>query len=193
MITVGITGGIGSGKTTVANFFKDYGIPAYIADLEAKKLMHQNPIKEEVLALFGENSYTEQQELNRKYIAAEVFDNKEKLNRLNAIVHPRVAEHFQNWLKNQNAPYVLYEAAILFETGRYKDFDYTILVTAPKKERIKRVQNRDQTSEADILSRMKNQWSDKKKMKLCDFLIKNDNLSKTKERVSEIHEHISKL
>src|SRR5699024_5416545 len=114
-------------------------------------------------------------------------------NRLNAIVHPRVAEHFQNWLKNQNAPYVLYEAAILFETGRYKDFDYTILVTAPKKERIKRVQNRDQTSEADILSRMKNQWSDKKKMKLCDFLIKNDNLSKTKERVSEIHEHISKL
>lgn len=193
MITVGITGGIGSGKTTVANFFRDYGIPAYIADLEAKKLMHQNPIKEEVLALFGENSYTEQQELNRKYIAAKVFDNKEKLNRLNAIVHPRVAEHFQNWLKNQNAPYVLYEAAILFETGRYKDFDYTILVTAPKKERIKRVQNRDQTSEADILSRMKNQWSDKKKMKLCDFLIKNDNLSKTKERVSEIHEHISKL
>src|SRR5699024_1512653 len=118
MITVGITGGIGSGKTPEANFFKDYGIPAYIADLEAKKLMHQNPIKEEVLALFGENSYTEQQELNRKYIAAEVFDNKEKLNRLNAIVHPRVAEHFQNWLKNQNAPYVLYEAAILFETGR---------------------------------------------------------------------------
>lgn len=190
---IGITGGIGSGKTTVANFFKTYGIPVYIADDEAKKLMHQSPIKEELIELFGEEAYDSSRQLNRSFIASKVFNNKELLEKLNQIVHPRVEKDFQEWAKHQDSPYVLYEAAILFETGKYKQFDYTILVTAPIETRIKRVQKRDQSSEEEILARMKNQWSDEEKMKLANWIIKNCELSKTKQEVGDLHELILRL
>lgn len=190
---IGITGGIGSGKTTVANFFKEFGIPVYIADDEAKKLMHKSPVKEELIDLFGEESFDDSQMLNRSYIASKVFHNKELLEKLNQIVHPRVEEDFQKWAKSQHSPYVLYEAAILFETGKYKQFDYTILVTAPVETRIKRVQKRDHSSEEDVLARMKNQWPAEEKMKLASWIIKNCELSKTKQEVRDIHELILRL
>lgn len=187
MISIGITGGIGSGKTTVAKFFNQFGIPIYIADDEAKKLMHKSPIKEEVLELFGAESYTSTGTLNRSFISNQVFDNKELLDQLNAIVHPRVQQHYKNWANAQKAPYILYEAAILFETGRYKDFDYNILVTAPEKERINRIKKRDKTTEQQIKARMKNQWPDSQKIELANWVIQNKNLTKTEEEVQKLH------
>lgn len=193
MITVGITGGIGSGKTTVAKFFEAYQIPTYLADDEAKKLMLQNPIKADLLDLFGPKTYFPDGSLNRKFLADQVFDNKPLLDKLNAIVHPRVADHYKEWVAQQKSPYILYEAAILFETGRYKDFDYIILVTAPKEERIKRLKLRDKSSEKEIRARMDNQWQDEKKEKMADFIIRNEDFSITKEKVSQIHTFISNL
>lgn len=194
MILVGITGGIGSGKTTVANmFFKEYGIPVYIADDEAKKLMHGEAIRKEIKALFGPESYDEEGNLNRKFLADRVFNNKELLEQLNAIVHPRVESHFKEWVLQQTSPYILYEAAILFETGRYKELDYTILVTAPEKTRIARVMKRDGVTEEQVKARMKNQWSDNKKKKLSNWIIYNENIAKTARQVAKTHILISAL
>lgn len=193
MKQIGITGGIGSGKTTVANFFKTYNIPVYIADDEAKKLMHQSPIKEELIELFGAKTYDSSGNLNRSFIAEQVFDNKERLEKLNAIVHPRVEKDYKEWVKNQDAPYTLYEAAILFETGRYKNFDAVILVSAPLEERIKRLKKRDNSTEEEIKSRMKNQWTDEEKRKFATWEIKNYDLNKTKHKVHKIHKLISNL
>ncbi len=193
MKQIGITGGIGSGKTTVANFFKTYNIPVYIADDEAKKLMHQSPIKEELIELFGAKTYDSSGNLNRSFIAEQVFDNKERLEKLNAIVHPRVEKDYKEWVKNQDAPYTLYEAAILFETGRYKNVDAVILVSAPLEERIKRLKKRDNSTEEEIKSRMKNQWTDEEKRKFATWEIKNYDLNKTKHKVHKIHKLISNL
>lgn len=184
---IGITGGIGSGKTTVAKLFSELGIPLFIADDEAKKLMNND---EEVIAklisLFGNEAY-KNNTLNRAYISEQVFKNKQLLEALNNIVHPAVQKKFESWYKKQDAPYVLYEAAILIEKGRTEYFDKIILVTASKKERIERVKKRDQISEDQIKQRMNNQWSDDKKEKFADFVIKNSILDKTKENVLFIH------
>lgn len=196
MKIIGITGGIGSGKTTAAHFFEELGIPVYIADNEAKKLMHRHPIKKEIMVAFGKESYSPEGKLNRQYLSDQVFKNKTLLEKLNKIVHPRVEQHFTDWVKSQEkkgVPYILYEAAILFETGRYKEFDALILVTAPKKERIKRVLKRDQTTKEEIEARMNNQWPDEEKMKYSDYIIKNTDLKKTKRKISQIHELISNL
>lgn len=190
MIKVGVTGGIGSGKTTVLNFFKDLGIPTYIADVEAKKLMHTPPVKKEITALFGSKSFIEN-ELNRPFIAQKVFQDKALLEKLNAIVHPRVEQHFEEWVKKQKTTYIVYEAAILFETGRYKDFDYTILVTAPYEKRIKRLQKRDQSTREAIEARIQNQWPDEKKKKLADWVVENDSLLNTYKQVGKIHAFLS--
>ena len=146
MKIVGLTGGIGSGKTTVANFFKELGVPVYIADDAGKRLMvTSEEVKTAIVELFGENSYLEGN-LNRKFIADQVFNSSEKLTQLNKIIHPAVAKDFQNWLKDQKSTYVIYEAAILFESGGYHKCDLIILVTAPKAERLKRLQKRDHSS-----------------------------------------------
>lgn len=190
MKVIGLTGGIGSGKTTVANFFKELGIPVYIADDEAKSLMNTSTeVKSRIIGLLGEKAYPDGI-LDRKYVAAQVFNSPEKLEKLNSIVHPAVATDFENWKNSQNSPYVIYEAAILFEKGGHKKCDAVILVTAPYEERIKRLKNRDKSSEEDIEARMKHQWSDSKKRKLADFEIKNLNLQKTREQVRKLHEII---
>ena len=187
---VGLTGGIGSGKTTVANFFEKLGIPVYIADNEAKRLMATSPeIRSEVIQLLGSEAYTIEG-LNRKYIANKVFKNKELLNELNAIVHPRVANHFMHWYKQQDSPYVIKEAAILFENGGYKECDFMVVVTAPIATRIERLKKRDQSTEEEIEDRMKAQWSDAKKISLSDFSIENVFLDDTKQKVERIHNHI---
>ncbi|MCP4052632.1 MAG: dephospho-CoA kinase, partial [Mesoflavibacter sp.] len=139
---VGLTGGIGSGKTTIANFFKELGVPIYIADTEAKALMNRSKvIKRKLIALFGDNAY-QNEKLNRDFLSKQIFNNKDLLQKMNAIVHPKVASHFTRWVKKQEAPYVISEAAILFENGSYTKYDYIITVTAPEEVRLKRVMSR---------------------------------------------------
>ena len=139
MKVVGLTGGIGSGKTTVANYFRELGVPVYISDTEAKRLMNgSKKVREKIVALFGLKAY-ENGELNRKHISSKVFSDKEKLEALNRIVHPAVRADFQLWKQGQQAPYVVYEAAILFEQGGNRSCDFTILVTADREKRIARL------------------------------------------------------
>ncbi|MCG2420206.1 dephospho-CoA kinase [Aequorivita sp. F47161] len=190
MKIIGLTGGIGSGKTTVASMFSELGVPVYIADVEAKKLTNSSKvIRSELVKLLGEAAYTETG-LNRTFVADKIFNNTDLLKAVNKIIHPRVATHFKKWASSQNSAYVIKEAAILFENGGYKDCDKTILVTAPKAERIKRVLARDNASKAEIEQRMNNQWSDEEKQKLADIIIENINLETTRNRVSEIHKNL---
>ncbi|MEE2770821.1 MAG: dephospho-CoA kinase [Bacteroidota bacterium] len=192
MKVIGLTGGIGSGKTTVAGFFKEMGIPVYIADDAGKRLLATSEkIRRQVIAIFGEEAYTETGP-NRTFIASKVFHDKELLEKLNAIIHPAVASDFENWLQEQESAYVLYEAAILFETGGYRKCDQSILVTAPREQRIERLLERDQTSEAAIQARMDNQWSDERKRELANFVIENINLDQTRKQVELIHTEILK-
>lgn len=188
MKIVGLTGGIGSGKTTVANFFKDLGVPVYIADDAGKRLMATSEeVKKAVIDLFGKDAYIEGS-LNRKLIAAEVFNDAEKLEQLNQIVHPAVAKDFSEWLSLQEFPYVIYEAAILFEAGGYKKCDLVLLVTAPKNSRLERVQKRDQSSLSEIEARMQHQWSDEQKQELANYEILNIDLDNTESQVKNLHE-----
>ena len=190
MKVLGLTGGIGSGKTTVAGFFKDLGIPVYIADDEAKRLMETSAeVRQQIIALFGSQAYLENIP-DRKYIASQVFKDSEKLEELNGIIHPAVALDFEAWKQRQQAPYVVYEAAILFEKGGHKKCDFTLLVTAPFSEKIKRLQKRDQSSLEEIEARMNNQWSDEKKAALASFIIENTDLQKTQKLVEQLHENL---
>ncbi len=190
MKVVGLTGGIGSGKSTVAKMFERLGVPIYIADDEAKKMMNKDSnVKKRIIDLLGKNSYVND-ELNRPFIADKVFNNKELLEKLNSIVHPAVAAHFINWKNEQISTYVIKEAAILFENGGYQQCDYTILVTAPEEIRIERVLKRDNTTRSQILARLKNQWEDSKKIPLADFVINNTELEETWLQVNKIHNKI---
>lgn len=189
---IGLTGGIGSGKTTVAGFFEELGIPIYIADDAGKRLMKQSSeIREKIIHIFGEQAYTTN-EPNRKFIASKVFDDKVLLQKLNNIIHPAVEADFEHWNKHQDSPYIIYEAAILFEAGGYKKCAKTILVTATRELRIERLQKRDESSIEEIEARMNNQWTDEKKSKMADFIIKNDVLAQTKLQVEDIHNKILK-
>ncbi len=193
MTIVGLTGGIGSGKTTVAKQFASLGIPVYIADEEAKKLMNTSKvIKRKLIQLFGEEAYINNQ-LNKPFVANIIFNDKNYLQKINAIVHPKVASHFKKWLLKQHAPYIIKEVAILFEKGTYKQCDYTITVTAPKKLRIARLLKRDATNEAKIEAIMKNQWTDDEKVKLSNFVINNITQEDTKNQVVKIHTKILKF
>ena len=192
MKIVGLTGGIGSGKTTVARFFEKLDIPVYIADEAGKRLMNSSDeIRVKIIDLFGEAAY-EGYVPQRKYIASKVFNDSELLSRLNQIIHPAVEADFKNWLTEQSSEYVIYEAAILFETGGYKKCDFSILVKAPQKLRIERLQKRDNSSKEEIKQRMNNQWSDEKKSELADFIINNEDLTQTKLQVEHIHSEILK-
>ena len=192
MKVLGLTGGIGSGKTTVAGFFQELGVPVYIADHEARKLMETDEkIRASIIDLFGEETYHGSTP-NRKYIASKVFGDKEKLEQLNAIIHPAVAHHFEIWKGEQHAPYVIYEAAILFEKGGYKKCDYNLLITAPYEQKIERLQKRDSSTLEEIEARMSNQWTDEKKAELADFIIENKELSRTLRDVRRLHEILLK-
>ena len=192
MMVVGLTGGIGSGKTTVADFFKQLGVPVYIADEAGKRLMEtSSEIRDRILELFGSAAY-EAAKPQRKYIASKAFKDPGLLGALNNIIHPAVEKDFKTWVSKQSSAYVIYEAAILFETGSYKKCDFSILVTAPEKMRIQRLQKRDDSSREEIQQRMNNQWSDEKKSELADFLINNEDLDHTKQQVEHIHGEILK-
>ncbi len=184
---VGLTGGIGSGKSTVAQMFSELGIPVYNADVEAKKLMvSSKKIKTGITRLLGDSAFQNKM-LNTNFIAEKVFTNKETLGKLNNIVHPTVRKHFLNWAKRQNSPYVIQENAIIFENLSQDDYDRTILVVAPLELRVDRVIKRDATSEEKIAERIKNQWKDTEKKDLADFVIENIEIEKTRSTVFEIH------
>ncbi|WP_281632177.1 dephospho-CoA kinase [Flavobacterium luteolum] len=183
---IGLTGGIGSGKTTVANYFEEMGVPVYIADDGAKRVLQSKNILEEVKSTFGGNIF-DGEVLNRAKLAQVVFNDKEQLAKLNAIVHPAVKLDFEVWLKkHEDYDYVIYEAAILFESGRYKECDVIITVTAPEEVRIERVIKRDKTTREQVLSRMKMQWDDEKRISKSNFVINNNNLKNAKEEVVKI-------
>lgn len=183
---IGLTGGIGSGKTTIANEFLSLGVPVYIADDEARKLMQSTEVINAIRAVFG-NEVFEKDILNREKLAEIVFSNPEKLEQLNAIVHPAVKKHFDEWLLNhKDAPFVIYEAAILFESGGYKNCDLIISVTAPLETRIKRVIDRDNTIREQVLKRINMQWNDEKRISKSDFIIKNTNIEETKSEIVKI-------
>lgn len=190
MYIVGITGGIGSGKTTVAKLFEAYEIPVYYADIEAKKLMNTNAnIKTKLLKKFGNEVYLNN-ELNRAYLAQIVFNDKRKLATLNAIVHPEVRKHFKDWASKQQAPFVLKENAILYESGDATNCDSVIVVSAPKEVKIKRVMLRDNCTKEEVLARMNNQWTDEKKSQLADYTIINTELTKTIDQVEKTYQKI---
>lgn len=191
---IGLTGGIGSGKSTVANYIASKGIPVYIADEEAKKIMERDDVKQKIQNLFTESILNSDNSLNRKKIAEFVFNNPDKLKELNAIVHPEVQLHFKNWLKeHKNYPFIIKEVAILFETGGNKQCDKVILITAPEELRIERAMKRDNLSKKDILVRIKNQISDSKKKELSDFIVENIDLSNTFLKIDKILKILTKL
>lgn len=192
MKIIGLTGGIGSGKTTVANMFHELHVPIYIADLEAKRLMNNSKIiKRKLIELFGSNAY-QNNVLNKPLIADRIFNNKNLLSKMNAIVHPKVGAHFNKWVEKQNTAYVIKEAAILFENGGYLSCDAIITVTASEKDRIQRVITRDNSSINKVKAIINNQWSDAEKVKLSQYVITNNNLSETKAQVIKIHQEILK-
>lgn len=183
---IGLTGGIGSGKSSIAKHIESLGIPVYIADTEAKKILDTADVIAKVIALFGDD-ILENGKIDRKKIAALVFQDPEKLKKYNAIIHPEVYLHFQNWVKqHSNYPLVVKEAAILFESGSYKDCDKIILVTAPKENRIQRVMKRDAVTREAIEQRMSHQWDDETKKSMSDFVIENIELEKAKQSAENI-------
>ena len=189
MMIVGLTGGIGSGKTTVANFFSDFNnVAVYIADIEAKKLMNTSSIiKSHLIKEFGINSYINNQ-LNRKFISNIVFKDKLKLANLNSIVHPEVKKHFQEFVKkNTQKKYIVYENAILFESKSNQLCDFVITVFIDEETKIKRVILRDSSTEKEVLERIRNQWEDQKKILQSNYIIHNKNLDETKNQVAYIH------
>ena len=192
--TVGLTGGIGSGKTTIANLFAlHFSIPIYIADTKAKELVANNKqLQQEIVTLLGEEAFVEGR-YNTSFVAQEVFSNKEKLDKLNAIIHPYVQQDFLQWKQYQQAPYVIKEAAILFESGSYRDCDFIIMVTAPLEERIKRVMLRDKIDRETVEKRIKNQWNDEKKIELSTFVIENREIDKNLDKIEIIHSKIVKM
>lgn len=187
MKIVGLTGGIGSGKTTIAKMFEALGVPVYYADDEAKNLMNTSiKIKNRLIDEFGNETYINGK-LNRHFLANLVFNDKEKLFKINKIVHPEVDNHFNNWIIKQNSTYVIQENAIIFESDNQNNFDVIITVTAPKNEKIKRVIARDNSTKTKVLERMKNQLSDSFKIANSKYVIYNIDLEQSKLQVQEIH------
>lgn len=190
MIKVGLTGGIGSGKTTVAKIFELLEIPVYYSDIEAKKLLNEDKqIQEAIIRSFGQVYLSKK--INNKKLASIVFNDENKLQTLNNIVHPAVNNHFDKWVDEHSAyKYIIKEAAILFESGSHKNVDKIITVTAPFEIKIERVCKRDNISEKEVLARIDKQWSDEEKIKLSDFLIHNDNQNMIIPQIIEIHQKL---
>lgn len=193
MKIIGLTGGIGSGKSTVLELFKSLGVTTFIADLEAKKMMNSNSeLIQQITALFGNDAYLNGV-LNKEFIASIVFKEKDKLKALNNLVHPKVREHFESFVKNSNSSIILYEAAILFESGSNEICDYIITVTANYHDKIERVVKRDNVSKEQVEDRMQHQLNDDFKIRNAHFVIKNNELSSTEIQVNTIFELLLKL
>jgi len=191
MLKVGLTGGIGSGKSYICKVFRTLGIPVYESDIEAKRLMQDNgEVQSGIIEIFGSKSYIDGK-LNNLYISDKVFKDNQLLAKLNAVVHPAVHLDFMRWMKTRdNTPYVIKEAAILFESGASDHMDYNILVVADESTRISRVTKRDNVSEEQVRDRIANQMSDEKKKKLADSIIYNENDSMVLQQIVDLHQKI---
>lgn len=187
MLKIGLTGGIGSGKTTVAQIFEVLSIPVYYADAAARDLMNKDPeLKKKIIASFGTDAY-KNGELNRSYLGSVVFPDREKLKLLNSLVHPVTIRDSEEWMKNQKTPYALKEAALIFEAGLEKYLDLVIGVTAPESLRIQRAAERDQVPVEKVIDRMRQQMDEEEKISRCDFVIENDGTHALLPQVLEIH------
>ncbi len=195
MISVGITGGIGSGKTTVCEFFKYLGVPVYNADTRAKALMKEN--QSLILAIkaeFGDDAYHNDGSVNRIFLSNIVFQNEDQLKKLNSLVHPAVFQDTAEWMqKNAQADYVLYEAAIMFESGSHKMLNKVITVYAPTSLRLQRVMQRDQSDEKAIRARMEKQMCEEEKVKLADYVIYNDGSQLIISQILMLHKELISL
>ncbi len=191
MLKIGLSGGIGSGKTVAAEIFHIIGIPVFKADEVARKLYELDEVLLAVKEMFGSSVIGPGGKLERKAMAAIVFNNKEALYRLNDLIHPLVRNRFTDFeSENHAVNYILYEAAILFETGQYRNLDRNILVIAPVELRLKRVMARDKSDRESVLRRMENQWDDEQKRILSDYIILNDGDMSLIDQVLKIHEDI---
>ena len=191
MLKVGLTGGIGSGKSTVARIFNVLGIPVYSADDAAKRLMAENDeLKYNIIRSFGTESYVNG-ELNRKYLSAQVFNDSRKIELLNSFVHPATIQDAKQWMGKQHAPYIIKEAALIFESGSNQFLDYVIGVQSPTELRIERAMKRDNISREQVEARMKLQMDEEEKMKKCNFLIVNDEQQRLIPQVLLLHEKFS--
>lgn len=190
-LKIGITGGIGSGKTTVARIFEVLGIPVYYADDAAKRIMNEDEtLKQQIIKNFGEGSYTDGR-LNREYLAAIVFSDKKKLAILNALVHPATIRNSIAWMKKQKTSYAIREAALIFESGVQGQLDYVIGVSAPLELRIERAMLRDKLTRQQVQERMDRQINETIKMRLCDFVIINDEKQPVIPQVMRLHDQLS--
>jgi dephospho-CoA kinase len=193
MLKIGLTGGIGSGKSTVAKIFETLGIPVYYADAEAKRLMNSNELlKATIRQHFGDAAY-KNGELDRKHLADIVFNDPEKLELLNALIHPVTISDAEQWMQRQTAPYGIKEAALLFESGAAENLDFIIGVYAPQALRIKRVMKRDGLSADEIMKRINRQINEEMKMKLCDFVVTNNEQELLVPQVLKLHQHFTSL
>lgn len=193
MLKIGITGGIGSGKSTVSKIFEVLGIPVYYADIEAKRLMtHNVKLKQGIIDLLGIDAYIDG-ELNRKYIASIVFNDTEKLAHLNSLVHPATLQDIEEWTLHQKAPYIIKEAAVLFESGAHENLDKIIGVFAPAPLRIKRTMDRDNIRQKEVVARIHKQMDEEIKMRLCDYVISNNEQELVIPQVIKIHENLLEI
>lgn len=193
MLKIGITGGIGSGKTTICRVFEILGIPVFNADDVAKSIMTSDAVLvQQIKAAFGQEAYFENGDLNRKYLSNIVFNDDKELQVLNKLVHPAAIQAFKDWAKEQNSPYCLHEAAILFESGAYKTCDYSVLVSASESIRIARVMKRDGISETEVKIRMDKQMPEEGKKELSNFIILNDDSQAVIPQILKLHQYFSK-
>jgi dephospho-CoA kinase len=193
MIRVGLTGGIGSGKTTVAKIFELLGVPVYYADEAAKRIMNSDEqLKSAIQKHFGEVAY-KNGELDRSFLSSKVFNDSFQLEILNSLVHPATIRDATNWMNQQQTPYTIKEAALIFESGSAQDLDYLIGVSAPAELRIKRTMERNAVSYDEVIKRMDKQVDEKIKMKLCDFVVYNDEHQLLIPQVIELHEKLTEI
>jgi dephospho-CoA kinase len=192
-LKVGLTGGIGSGKSTVAKIFEVLGIPVYYADEAARRVMNEDEeVRKQIIQYFGASAYKNNQ-LDRAYIAGQVFNNKQKLELMNSLVHPATIRDSENWMQQQTTPYAIKEAAIIFESGTQDQYDYIIGVTAPVSLRVLRAMKRDGSTREQVLARMEKQIQDVIKMRLCDFVVNNDEQQAVIPQVIDLHERLLEL
>jgi len=190
MLKVGLTGGIGSGKSTVAKIFEVLGMPVYYADDAAKHIMNTDAeLREKIISTFGAGSYVNN-ELNRPYIASIVFENTEKLTLLNSLTHPATIRDAERWMQQQTSPYVIKEAALIFESGSAENLDYVIGVFSPLPLRIKRIMERDNVTRDEVMKRMSRQIDEDIKMRLCDKVIVNDEQQLVITQVLALHQQL---
>lgn len=194
MLKVGLTGSIGSGKSTIAKAFNLLGVPVYLSDLEAKKIMEDPELVQQIVNKFGDTILTEHHSIDRKKLASLVFNDNEALHWLNSLIHPKVRWHFLRWVDHHSHfPYIIQESAIMLETGFSTYFDKILVVTCPLEQRINRVLNRDKMTRQELFERMKHQWTEEKKIDKADFTIVNDDFTLALPQVVKLHENFISL